>query len=348
MRNCIGFLLIFVIVLIGCGSGNNFKSIEKDSDQYAFFESLAKSIPSLDPEKNFTFVKTNQFDLDSKKFLFYLYQELYKESGGQVSNYKSMTPNSIAKFVKEVAQNLVQRRLILMEANEHDIEISSDTLQAVMQRLYNARGGKEQFIKEEVEPRGISLEYLENDARENYVIAEFYDKVVYGDIKYNEQEVRNVYTQDKKSTVRHIFMVTRGISEAEKQQVRAKMESILKKAKEGADFAELAKSYSQDVLSRANGGLLEDIERGTYLPEIDQVAFTLPVGAISDIFESKSGLHILQIVERKGDPRPYEVAKKQIIARLTADQRREAYAKFEKMLNDKYEITIIENPGQEK
>lgn len=344
-RVSIIFCLVIVIVL-ACGS-DNYQAIEKDSEQYLFFKGLSETIPMLDPDNNVTFITTNQFDLTTQNFLFYLYQEMFKESGGRLSNYKVLTQSRLEKFIRDVALNQAQRRMILIDAKEHKIEVSPDSVEAIMQRLYALKDGEENFIEEELKPRNITLEFIKADAKENLIIQKYFEDVVFGKIPCDENEVRKIYNQDTKATVRHIFLITKGKSARQKKQIHQKMESILEQANSGADFAGLAQKYSEDISSKNQGGLMENFKRGTYIPEIDKAAFSLPIDAISDIIESKIGLHILKIVERKGDPRPYELAKKAIIAKLTAGQRREADAKFSKELEEKYDLKVIQNPGDD-
>lgn len=347
MKQAFVFFFSTIIILLACSSGDDFMQIQKDSPQYTFFKELSDKVPIVDPDKNLTFIKTNQFDLNTKNLLFYLYQEIYKESGGQLNNVKTLTPASLEKFVKEVALNIAERHLILKDAKAHHIEVSPDSVDSLMQRLYRSRDGKEKFIEDEVKPRGITIDFIRADACDNLIIQKYYNEVVFSQISYDEEEVRKIYTQDKQATIRHIFLITKAKSESEKQRIHQKMERILEEAKSGTDFAELAKEYSQDVFSKNKGGLLENFKRGTYLAEIEKAAFSVPIGAISDIIESKNGYHLVQVIERKGDPRPYEVARKEIIAKLTVEQRREVSAKFLKELKEKYELEVIEQPGKE-
>jgi len=86
---------------------------------------------------------------------------------------------------------------------------------------------------------------------------------------------------------------------------------ILNLVRDGADFAKLAKRYSDDPGSKDRGGDLGFFERGQMLPEFEEVAFSLEPGEISDLVQTRFGYHIVKVTEApKIDRR--EVAERQL------------------------------------
>jgi len=104
------------------------------------------------------------------------------------------------------------------------------------------------------------------------------------------------YSTPEQVRASHILFKTEGKDDA---AVKAKAEEVLKQAKSGADFAELAKKYSEDESSAKNGGDLDYFGKGRMVPEFDQVAFSLQPGQISDLVKSQFGYHIIKVVDKK-------------------------------------------------
>jgi peptidyl-prolyl cis-trans isomerase D len=94
----------------------------------------------------------------------------------------------------------------------------------------------------------------------------------------------------------HILLNTAGKDEA---AVRKQAEDILQQVKAGGDFAELAKKYSEDEGSKANGGDLDYFSRGRMVPEFEAAAFALETGQVSEIVKSQFGFHIIKVVDKK-------------------------------------------------
>ncbi|HEY7188925.1 MAG TPA: peptidyl-prolyl cis-trans isomerase [Vicinamibacterales bacterium] len=120
----------------------------------------------------------------------------------------------------------------------------------------------------------------------------------------------------------HILFETAGKDDAE---VKKRAEDVLKQAKGGADFAELAKKYSEDKGSKVNGGDLDYFGRGRMVKEFEDAAFSMMPGQISDLVKSQFGYHIIKVVDKKAPAtRTLDEVRPQIQQQLAleiADQR---------------------------
>jgi peptidyl-prolyl cis-trans isomerase D len=104
------------------------------------------------------------------------------------------------------------------------------------------------------------------------------------------------YTTPEQVRASHILFKTEGKDDA---TVKAKAEDVLKQARAGADFAQLAKKYSEDEASAKNGGDLDYFGRGRMVPEFDQAVFAMQPGQISDLVKTQYGYHIIKLVDKK-------------------------------------------------
>ena len=93
----------------------------------------------------------------------------------------------------------------------------------------------------------------------------------------------------------HILLKSEGADEA----VKAKAADLVKQARAGADFAELAKKYSQDEASAKSGGDLDYFGRGRMVPEFDTAVFAMEPGQISDPVKTQYGYHIIKLIDKK-------------------------------------------------
>ncbi len=102
---------------------------------------------------------------------------------------------------------------------------------------------------------------------------------------------------------RHVLIAYRGATRAAEYISRTREEAferaaeVLQQAREGADFAELAKEYSDDRGSAAQGGSLGRFSRDQMVKEFSDAAFALEIGDVSDIVESQFGFHVIQRTE---------------------------------------------------
>lgn len=142
--------------------------------------------------------------------------------------------------------------------------------------------------------------------------------------RYYERNIAQ-YSTPKQVRASHILRrLPKNASVKQVVAARQLLDSVLAKAKAGADFAKLAKKYSQDP-SAANGGDLGFFTKDEMVSAVSDAAFSLPKGGISGIVRSPFGLHIIKVTAIKpGTRKPLAAVKDQIEheLRATVAQRR--------------------------
>jgi len=142
-----------------------------------------------------------------------------------------------------------------------------------------------------------------------------------------EADLRTAYNQnlDRYRTpesvkVRHILIKTNDKPKEELPKLEAKANDILKQLRGGADFAALAKQYSEDPGSKDKGGVYESVVRGQMVPAFEQAAFNRKPMELGDLVKTEYGLHIVQVLEKQpAKVKPFEEVKTEIATERKRD-----------------------------
>ena len=105
-------------------------------------------------------------------------------------------------------------------------------------------------------------------------------------------------TTEEQVRAAHILVsVAADASDEDKTAARAKIDAALKEVQDGKDFAEVAKTVSDDS-SAGDGGDLGWFGRGRMVAEFEEAAFSLEPGEVSDVIETQFGYHIIKVLEK--------------------------------------------------
>jgi peptidyl-prolyl cis-trans isomerase D len=133
---------------------------------------------------------------------------------------------------------------------------------------------------------------------------------------YSETILPNATPEEVRAS--HILLKTEGKDE---NAVKAKAEDILKQVKAGADFAELARKFSEDESNASTGGDLDFFPRGRMVPEFDAAAFALQPGQTSELVKTSFGFHIIKVTDRKAPQvKTLEEVKDQLVEQIKTER----------------------------
>ena len=140
----------------------------------------------------------------------------------------------------------------------------------------------------------------------------------------------DMFQRQEQVRARHIlFKVASSAAAEQEEQVRGRAEAVLASLRNGADFATLAQQHSEDTATAAQGGDLGYFPRGQMVAPFEEVAFSLPVGQLSELVRTPFGWHILQVEDkREAATKPLAEVEPEIKDKLRDDKARDAAAVF--------------------
>jgi parvulin-like peptidyl-prolyl isomerase len=171
---------------------------------------------------------------------------------------------------------MIEQVLTEQAAAAAGIVVSDAEVDAYVQVMIDENGG-EQAFQDKLAEWGETTEDAWREVRAQLI-----------GMAMTQRVIENVPTTAEHIHARHILVDTS--SEAER---------ILAQLQTGADFATLARTFSQDTSTRDSGGDLGFFPQGILVAaEVEEVAFALQPGQFSGVVSSALGYHIVQVVER--------------------------------------------------
>lgn len=211
-----------------------------------------------------------------------------------------------ARIVRDALDQAVESRILYRQAllagvvpDEKAVDRQIDELRSMYE--------SSQAFENELKNAGITMkEFRERIKKQrmaaslaNFKLQEFEKQVVVSEAEVAEYYQRNTaqYNHPERVYVRQIFLVAPEDS-PERAKARAQMEVVVDELRNGASFAELAKAHSQ-APGAEQGGLVGWQRRGDLIEPLNSAVFSLEVGEVSEILESTSGIHVLQVERRE-------------------------------------------------
>ncbi|MBN2415795.1 peptidylprolyl isomerase [bacterium] len=300
-RTCISIVMLALLVS-GCGSGS--KKLEPGTKAYDLAATFSELLPELAPEKNKVLISSTFFTIRTADIV----RSIVQSPGTDLSQFDNLDEYQLRNALTNIVDNLAKRRLILRAAVAAGYTCNKEELDALYQTFVDRFSGEENF-KKELERIEIGIDDFRSGLEEGIIRQKYIDNIILNHSTVTDDDLKRAYNSIKANetaTVRHVLLLTEGKSVAEKESLLQKMKGIHRRAVRGEDFAALARAYTEDPSTKENGGLYENFSRGDMVQPFDERAFTIPVGQVSDIFETRFGYHILKVIDRRGDPRSFD------------------------------------------
>ena len=240
---------------------------------------------------------------------------------------KQISDDQMAELKKDILEGLIEREVLYQESQKAGIKIAdqkvNDQLAAIKKRFPN-----EEEFKKALASMDLTEEEVRAQIQRGLAIRELIDQKVANKIAITDEETNAYYTgnpqlfnQPEKVKASHILIkVEPTADDAKKAEARKKIEEIQQKLKEGGDFAELAKEYSEGP-SSAKGGDLGYFQRGQMVKPFEDTAFSMKANEVSGRVETRFGYHLIKVYDKKPEQTlAYADVKDKIAQRLKQEK----------------------------
>ena len=228
----------------------------------------------------------------------------------------SSEPEEKAALARRVLEKMVANELLIQRARAGGIQVTSEEVDQKLQEIAQTGGG-ETALEAFLEQSGLSKARMRANLERNLLIERLAERqraslrVSPDEVKAYYQAHKQEFSKGASATLAHIlFREGKGDLKERAQKVHAEIRA-------GLSFEKAVKKYSDDALTRDQEGALGTLKRGEMLPALEQVAFSIKVGAVSPPVESPRGVHLLLVLERQpGSERPLDEVREEIRTKM--------------------------------
>ena len=260
---------------------------------------------------------------------------LYHQQRLLATTGQVIRPEMMTEVRKMVLESLIDRELLYQQSQKKGVVIDDAQVTEQLDRL-KKQYPTEQAFKDSMAEDHLSETTVKSRIKMNLAVQKYVEKEFSGKLDVSEGEAKAFYDENPEYFKEPEAIRASGIlikvdlksDEAKKEEARKKLGDIQKRIQKGEDFAVLAKDFSQDA-SAAQGGDLGTIQRGRMPKALDDVAFSLKPGEVSNVVETELGFHLIKVHEKKPEKIvPFKEAEEKIrqhLANQKLKQRVEEY-----------------------
>ncbi|MDR1997473.1 MAG: peptidylprolyl isomerase [Candidatus Margulisbacteria bacterium] len=224
------------------------------------------------------------------------------------------------------------------------IRVSGREIEQQIKALMNAYQLSDRDALEKLlAANGLTYKAFRAEIRQELLLNKLEENILRS-VTVTEQDVQNQYKQVR---ARHILIAFQrpGLEDrTDKERIKLAGDlaaNVYDQLRGGADFAELAREYSNDTGSAARGGDLGFFGVNAMVPEFEQVAFSLEPGQLSKPFQTQYGYHIVQVEEVDQQEVPLDVDEKELQKTLLSRKQSAALQQLNRRLQSEYETKIL-------
>jgi peptidyl-prolyl cis-trans isomerase SurA len=267
------------------------------------------------------------------------------------------TPEQLQVAVEDgqkfALRDLIDQSLLAQRGKDMDINVEPEVVKELDQIRQKNNLKDLDDLEKAVSGQGLNWDDFKTSIRNRLLTQEVIRREVGSHINISNEETKKFYEDHKKDFVRPeqvalsaIEVKTDGKKESEIPELKAKAQKLHDRVKDGEDFGELAKRFS-DGSTAQQGGFLGEYKRGELSKELEDTVFKMKRNDLTDVIETKQGFLVLKVLEHYDEgEQPFSKVENEIQNRLYEEKLQPALREYLKTLREQSYVVI--KPGYQE
>ena len=247
---------------------------------------------------------------------------------------------------RQILERMVDEQLLVQEATELKISISSEEVDRSIEQIKKDYGLDDAQLREELHKQGLTLAAYRLNTKREILRYRVINIAVGSKINVSDADVQSYYERHMQAAsiqvrASHIFLsIPEGADAATAQEKEKQAQLLLHRAQSGEDFAKLAREYSEDPATRAEGGDLGWFGKDILPKPIEELVFAMKVDEVRGPVRADRGFHVIKLLGRRAqDPKPLAEVRDQIRGQL---RQREMEKQTKNFLGELRKRTLVD------
>jgi len=251
---------------------------------------------------------------------------------------------------KNSLRDLIDQSLLVQRGKDMGLNVEPEVIKRLDQLRQQNKIDSMEDLEKAVSAQGSNWEDFKNNIRNGILTQRVISNEVGSHITIGKEEIAKYYDEHKKEFVRpeqvalrEIEVTTEGKKDEELPDLKKKAETALKRVKDGEDFGEIAKRFS-DSSTAKQGGFLGVYKRGELSKQLEDIVFKMKKNELTDVMDTKQGYLVLQVLERyEAGEQPLNKVENEIMDHLYSQRMEPAMRQYLKTLREQSYVVI--KPG---
>jgi len=264
------------------------------------------------------------------------------------------TPEQLKTLIEDGQKNalrdLIDQSLLVQRGKDMGLNVEADTIKQLDEIRIENKLTSMEALEQAVTSQGLNWEDFKNNISNGILTKKVISSEVGSHISIGKDEVQKYYDAHKSDYVRPEQVVLRSIEvntagkdPAEVAELKKKAETALKRVKDGEDFGEIAKRYSDGATAK-QGGYLGTYKRGELSPQLEDAVFKMKKNDLTEVLETKQGFLIMQVMEHYDEgQQPLDKVENEIMDKLYGQRMQPALRDYLKTLREQSYVVV--KPG---